>query len=272
MTSISSVSYNDDPNADISGGVLNFVKSSIAANNPDPARGAKSTDNIEDIKNNALANFATQNRLVTREDYIIRSYSMPARFGSIAKAYIVPDDQIAQDDLEEKRVANPLAMNLYVLGYDATKKLVNLNNAVKENLKTYLGNYRILTDAVNIKNAFIINIGVNFEISARANYNSNDVLLRCVARLKRYFDISRWQLNQPIIKSEILNALGNVDGVQSVLDVQFTNLYDTTQNYSGNIYDLNTAEKNGIVYPSLDPSIFEVKFPNQDIKGRIVSY
>jgi hypothetical protein len=272
LTSISSVSYDDDPNADISGGVLNFVKSSIAANNPEPARGAKSTDNIEDIKNNALANFATQNRLVTREDYIIRTYSMPARFGSIAKAYIVPDDQIAQDDLEEKRVANPLAMNLYVLGYDATKKLVNLNNAVKENLKTYLGNYRILTDAVNIKNAFIINIGVNFEISARANYNSNDVLLRCVARLKRYFDISRWQLNQPIIKSEILNALGNVDGVQSVLDVQFTNLYDTTQNYSGNIYDLNTAEKNGIVYPSLDPSIFEVKFPNQDIKGRIVSY
>ena len=74
------------------------------------------------------------------------------------------------------------------------------------------------------------------------------------------------------IKSEILNALGNVYGVQSVLDVQFTNLYDTTQNYSGNIYDLNTAEKNGVVYPSLDPSIFEVKFPNQDIKGRIVSY
>ena len=115
LTSISLVNYDDDPNADISGGVLNFVKSSIAANNPEPARGAKSTDNIEDIKNNTLANFATQNRLVTREDYIVRTYSMPARFGSVAKAYIVPDDQIAQDDLEEKRIDNPLAMNLYVL-------------------------------------------------------------------------------------------------------------------------------------------------------------
>ena len=272
LTSISRIQYDDDPNSDISRGVLNFVKSSIAANNPEPARGARSTDNIEDIKNNTLANFATQNRLVTREDYIIRSYSMPSRFGSIAKAYIVPDDQIAQDDLEEIRISNPLAMNLYVLGYDSNKKLVNLNTAVKENLKTYLGNYRILTDAVNIKNAFIINIGIDFEITTKANYNSNDVILRCVERLKRYFDISRWQINQPIIKSDVLNVIANIDGVQSVLDVRFNNLYDTSLNYSGNIYDLGTAEKNGILYPSLDPSIFEVKFPNQDIKGRVVSY
>lgn len=272
LTTIQNIEYDDDPNSDISAGILNFVKKSVAVNNTDPARGAKSTDNIEDIKNNTLANFATQNRIVTRNDYIIRAYSMPARFGSIAKAYIVPDDQIAQDDLEEKRIANPLAMNLYVLGYDATKKLVNLNDAVKENLKTYLGNYRILTDAVNIKNAFIINIGIDFEITAKPNYNSNDVLLRCVDRLKRYFDISRWQINQPIIKSEVLNVLANMDGVQSVLDVQFKNLYDTTKNYSGNIYDLRAAEKNGVVYPSLDPSVFEVKFPNQDIKGRVVSY
>lgn len=272
LTSILSVSYDDDPNSNISGGVLNFIKNSLAVNNPEPARGARSTDNIEDIKNNTLANFATQNRIVTRNDYIIRTYSMPARFGSIAKAYIVPDDQIAQDMLEERRVSNPLAMNLYVLGYDSSKKLVNLNNAVKENLKTYLENYRILTDAVNIKNAFIINIGIDFEITIKANYNSNEVLIRCVERLKRYFEISRWQINQPIIKSEVLNTIANIDGVQSVLDIRFNNLYETSKNYSGNLYDLTAAEKNGVIYPSLDPSVFEVKFPNQDIKGRVVSY
>ena len=71
-----------------------------------------------DTKNNTLSNFATQNRLVTREDYIIRSYSMPAKFGSVSKAYIVPDDQILQQDQVEKRVPNPLAMNMYVLGYN----------------------------------------------------------------------------------------------------------------------------------------------------------
>ena len=271
LTQIQFVSYDDDVNADISGGVLNFVKNSLAINNPSPAIGARSVDNIEEVKNNAVANFATQNRLVTREDYIIRSYSMPARFGSVAKAYIVPDDQIAQEEAEERRVKNPLAMNLYVLGYNSSKQLVNLNDAVKENLKTYLDQYRIMTDAINIKNAFIINIGIDFEITVRPNYNSNEVLLRCIDRVKTYFDISKWQINQPIIKTEVLNTIANVTGVQSVIDIRFKNLYDTSLNYSGNVYSLSSAQKNGVIYPSLDPSIFEVKFPNRDIKGRVVS-
>jgi len=196
---------------------------------------------------------------------------MPARFGSVAKAYIVPDDQIAQEEAEERRIKNPLAMNLYVLGYNSSKQLVNLNDAVKENLKTYLDQYRIMTDAINIKNAFIINIGIDFEITVRPNYNSNEVLLRCIDRVKTYFDISKWQINQPIIKTEVLNTIANVTGVQSVIDIRFKNLYDTSLNYSGNVYSLSSAQKNGVIYPSLDPSIFEVKFPNRDIKGRVVS-
>lgn len=272
ITKVRKVVYDDDVNADISGGMLSFVKQSLAVNNPEPARGGKSRDTIQEIKNNTLSNFATQNRLVTREDYIVRSYSMPARFGSVAKAYIVPDDQIAQDDLEERRVANPLAMNMYTLGYDSNKKLVHLNQATKENLKSYLDQYRLMTDAVNIKNAFIINIGIRFEISVLPNYNSNDVLLKVISALKNMFDIDKWQINQPIIKSNVMTTIANVKGVQSVLDVQFNNLYDTTQNYSGNFYDLTSATKNGIIYPSLDPSIFEVKFPDKDIRGRVVSY
>ena len=227
---------------------------------------------MQDIKNNALANFATQNRLVTREDYIIRSYSMPAKFGSVAKAYIVPDDQLSQQDYQQSRIANPLAMNMYVLGFNSLKQLTELNLAVKENLKTYLGYYRILTDAVNIKDAFIINLGVQFEISVLPNYNSNEILLKCISTVQDHFNIDRWQINQPIVKSDILNLIGNVKGVQSVIGVSFNNLYDTTLGYSGNTYDLNTATKNGVVYPSLDPSIFEVKFPTQDIKGRVVNY
>jgi hypothetical protein len=163
-------------------------------------------------------------------------------------------------------------MNLYVLGFNASNQLVNLNQAVKENLKTYLDYYRILTDAINIKDAFIINIGINFEISVLPNYNSNEVLLKCINDLKSYFDVARWQINQPIIKSDVVTLLANVKGVQSVIGVSYSNLYNTTQGYSGNVYSLNTATKNGVVYPSLDPSIFEVKFPNQDIKGRVVSY
>jgi len=197
---------------------------------------------------------------------------MPAKFGSVAKAYIVPDDQISQEAYEQNRIANPLAMNMYVLGFNQSKQLVALNDAIKENLKTYLGYYRILTDAVNIKDAFVINIGVQFEISVLSNYNSNEVLLNCINNLKDYFNVDRWQINQPIIKSEVLNLLGNVKGVQNVINVTFNNLYETSSNYSGNAYDLAAATKNGVIYPSLDPSIFEVKFPNQDIKGRVVNY
>jgi len=197
---------------------------------------------------------------------------MPVNYGSVAKSYIVPDDQITQQDLEVSRTPNPLALNMYVLGYNENKQLVELNAAIKENLKTYLGYYRMLTDAVNIKNAFIINIGVDFKISVLPNYNSNDVLLRCIDALKTYFEIDKWQINQPIIKSEVLNILGNTKGVQSVFSVEFKNLYDSDLGYSGNIYDLSAADRKGILYPSLDPSIFEVRFTNKDITGQVLTY
>ena len=271
LTLVNFVEYNDDINTSNSGNLVNFVKSTIAVNNSGPASGAKTSDTLQDIKNNALANFATQNRLVTREDYIIRAYSMPAKFGSVAKAYIVPDDQITQTNYQQSRIANPLAMNMYVLGFNDSKQLFELNQAVKENLKTYLNYYRILTDAVNIKDAFIINLGIDFEISVLPNYNSNEVLLKCINALKSMFNVDRWQINQPIIKSDITTTLANTKGVQTVVGATISNLYDITFGYSGNVYDINSATKNGVIYPSLDPSIFEVKFPNRDIKGRVVN-
>ena len=272
LTNVDYVEYDNDINIVLNGGLVNYVKNSLSVTNPTPAVGAKTADTLQDIKNNALANFATQNRLVTREDYIIRSYSMPGKFGSVAKAYIVPDDQISQNDFETTRIPNPLAMNLYVLGFNESKQLVELNTAVKENLKSYLDYYRILTDAINIKNAFVINIGIDFEISVLPNYNSNEVLLRCIDSLKTLMNIDRWQINQPIIKSDLITALAGIKGVQSVISVSLKNLYDDALGYSGNVYDLTTATRNGVIYPSLDPSIFEVKFPDSDIKGKVVTY
>jgi hypothetical protein len=272
LTNIQQINYDEDVNSTASIPVFNFVKNTVAVTNPSPAAGAKNSDTLQDIKNNALANFATQNRTVTRDDYIIRAYSMPAKYGSIAKAYVVPDDQIIQEDYTQNRLPNPLALNMYVLGFNENKQLIALNDSIKENLKTYLNYYRILTDAINIKDAFVINIGVQFEISVLSNYNSNEVLLNCINALKTYFDVDRWQINQPVIKTEVMNIISNVRGVQNLVNITINNLYDTTLGYSGNIYDLSSATKNGVIYPSLDPSIFEVKFPNQDIKGRVVNY
>ena len=178
------------------------------------------------------------------------------------------------------RIPNPLALNMYVLGYDSKKKLTNVNQAVKENLQTYLGQYRMVTDAINIKNAFVINIGVQFEIMTRPNFNKNEVLIRAIETVKSFFDIDRWQINQPIIIQELAYELSIVDGVGAIvppsqdnpknLQVLITNKFSRSDGYSGNIYDINYATKDGIVYPSLDPSIFELKYPNTDIEGRAI--
>lgn len=269
LTNIVDVVYQIDSQAlDIS--LLNRIKASVATTNPLPAVGGKSEETIEEVRQNALSTFAAQQRAVTAQDYIIRSYSLPSRFGSVAKAYVIQDQQINPDNGQEM-IPNPLAINLYTLGYDANGNLVPLNAAVKENLKTYINVYRILTDAVNIKDANVINIGVKFEVITLPEYNSNEVLLKCIDKLKSIFAINRWQINQPIVLSKIYTELDRVEGVQSVPSIKIANLYGTAGGYSTNVYDLAAATKNGVIYPSLDPSIFEVKYLNNDIVGKVVS-
>lgn len=263
------------------------VKNSVAFTNPEAATGGRDGETVEEIRANALANFPTQQRAVTKEDYIARIYSMPARFGAIAKAYIVQDDQLNEaqtaiitrdidgniikgidKQIQSTRIPNPLALNLYLLGFDKDKQLTTLNDAVKENLKIFLGQFRMLTDAINIKDGYIINIKVKFEIIAFKNENKREVVLRCVDALKKHFDIDRWQFNEPIFLSDLQRVLFTIKGVQAVVSVDIENLFQTADGYSGNIYDVDQALKDGILYPSLDPSIFEVKFLDRDIVGR----
>jgi len=270
ITTINEIEYNDDQSL---GQVdLAFVKSSVAINNAIPATGGREKEDIETLRQNAMASFASQNRAITREDYIVRCYSLPRKFGSVAKAYIVGDTQQDSNDTTYPRdtISNPLALNLYTLSYDINKNLVPLNPALKQNLRTYLSNFRMLTDAINIKTAHIINIGVNFEIVPRPSFNSNEVLIRCVDLLKKILDNDKMQINMALNISNLMTELDKVEGVQSVADFEIVNFYDITKGYSGNLYDIKTATKNNIIYPSLDPSIFEVKYPNQDIKGKIV--
>ena len=219
-----------------------------------------------------MAAFASQHRTVTREDYIVRTYSMPSRFGRVAKAYITQDDQITPYTSEVNRIPNPLALNLYVLGYEGNKRLVNLNPATKTNLSTYLEQHRMLTDAVNIKDGYVINVGIDFEITTFKSYNNQEVLLECINELKEYFDVDKWQINQPIIINEAMNLISNVKGVISVQKFEVSNISDETKGYSKFKYDIVGATRSGVIYPSLDPSIFEVRFPNIDIKGRVTTY
>jgi hypothetical protein len=257
---------------DLNKTLFNYVRNSVASSNPEPATGGGPGDTVQEIRNNAMATFSSQNRTVTKEDYLVRTLSMPPKFGAIAKAYITQDDQISPLVTGPNQIPNPLALNLYVLAYNQNKRLTKASRATKENLSTYLEQHRMLTDAINIKDAFYINIGLEFEIVTFKNFNNEDVLRDCIDSLKRYFDIDRWQINQPIIISEIYNAIGEVTGVQSVPKVTIDNLVGVEKGYSPFKYDLEDATLKGIIYPSLDPSIFEIRFPNRDIKGRVIQY
>jgi len=126
----------------------------------------------------------------------------------------------------------------------------------------------MLTDGVNIIDGFIINIGVDFEIRVYGGYNKREVLTRCINELKDYFNIDNWTFNMAINISEIELLIAGVEGVQSVPKCEITN--KCLGNYSSHSYNIQDATKGKMVYPSLDPSIFEVKFPNKDIKGRVV--
>jgi hypothetical protein len=260
---------------------LNTSKNSLTFTNPAPATGGASEETLTEIKQNALAYFNAQNRAVTRQDYLTRIYSLPQKFGNLAKAYIVQDEQInLAEDGTLTTIPNPFAMNMYMLAYDSNKKLTAVNDALKQNIKMYLSQYRMLTDAINLKSAYIINIGVKFAIITQRGYNKNEVLFNCVQAVKNHLDITRWQINQPIVLSDIAYKISLVDGVASVVPptdnnpntelILIDNKTSVSSGYSGNVYDIASATKKGVLYPSLDPSIFEVKYPNQDILGKVV--
>ena len=266
----------------LNAGLVSTTKNSIAINNPLPAAGGRSAESIIEVKNNALAYFQAQQRAVTKEDYITRVYALPPKYGNIAKSYVVQDSQLDSKAgaSSEDRIANPLALNMYLLGYDANKKLSTVNQAVKENVQTYLTQFRMVTDAVNIKDAFVINIGVKFNILAKVGYNNEEIVLKAIQVVRDFFNIDKWQINQPIVIADLAYQISLVDGVSSIvapednnpkkLPVVITNKFAVGSGYSGNAYDIVSATRDGIVYPSLDPSCFELKFPNTDIEGRIV--
>ena len=197
-------------NSNLNSVTANTIFSSLAVTNPEAADGGGDGDTIEEIRQNASANFATQLRNVTQDDYLVRSLSMPAKYGVIAKAYIEPTKAQSMSAGESNSV-----LDLYVLSYNASNKLNTASTALKQNLTTYLSQYRMVNDAVNIKDGFIINIGVNFDIIVLPEFNSNQVLFDCIEALKTYFAIDKWQINQPIVLRELYILLDRITGVQN---------------------------------------------------------
>tara|TARA_Y100000994_G_scaffold249303_1_gene260252 strand:+ start:447 stop:2474 length:2028 start_codon:yes stop_codon:yes gene_type:complete len=289
--------------------LFNTVTNSVACENEIPATGGRGAETIKEIKENALAYFGAQNRAVTAQDYQVRCLAMPSKFGSVAKAFVIQDNKLdanspagtlASPDNQEEFIrlinknaglpeseikanvdlflqgkqnrasdaSNPFSINIYTLGYNSSKNLTTLNGAVKENLKRYLNNYKMITDGLNIVDGYVINFAIEFDVTALTGYNRREVLTNCNIALQDYFNIDNWTFNDTININEVELILANIEGVVSVSKLEFKNRCGGT--YSSRSYNFVDATKNNIIYPSLDPSIFELKYPNQDIKGRIV--
>ena len=299
IKNISSVTYLND----VSGltpsqnSLLTTVKNSFRISNPNPAVGGQNEESVEEIRQNALANFGSQNRTVTVDDYISRIYSIPPRFGSIAKVMVIPNSDLSistnqtllngfvnnenqttliNNSLENNfrkvnfDVSNPFSLNLYVLSYNSNKNLTQTNDALVYNIRHYLQKYKIISDSINIIDGYIINIGVDFKILVYNNFNKKEVLDQCLQKAKDFFNVDKWYFNQPININQLELELAKVEGVQSISEVVFKNLNQNDGNYSPHEYNLSEATHNKIIYPSLDPSVFEVKFPDNDIRGAVI--
>ena len=242
------------------------IFNSLFVTNPAAASGGQDGDSIQEIRQNSLVNFHNQLRTVTIDDYLLRALSLPSIYGTVAKAYAEAEKQV---DVQAGQ--SPASVALFILTYNQNKNLTQASPAIKRNLQTYLSEYRVLNDTVVLRDAYIINIGVNFEIITLPNFNSNQVLLACIDTLKTFFSIDNWQINEPILLRDIYVTLDRIEGVQTVKNVEIVNKTGAGLGYSEYAYDTKGATINNVVYPSIDPMIFEVKYPDSDIQGRVVS-
>jgi hypothetical protein len=264
IKNISSVTYLNDTTGltPSQNSLLTTIKNSLRISNPNPAVGGQNEESVEEIRQNALANFGSQNRTVTVDDYISRVYSIPPRFGSIAKVMVIPNSDLSistnqtllsgfvnndnettliNNSLENNfrkvnfDVSNPFSLNLYVLSYNSNKNLTQINDALVYN-----------------------------------NFNKKEVLDQCLQKAKDFFNVDKWYFNQPININQFELELAKIEGVQSVAEVKFKNLTQNDGDYSPHEYNLSEATHNKIIYPSLDPSVFEVKYPDNDIRGAVI--
>jgi hypothetical protein len=251
-------------NLNLNSTIADYIFSSITSTNLAAATGGKGGDSIDEIRQNTLVSIASQQRAVTAEDYLVRALSMPSDFGAISKAYI------EKPKLTDNQVSTIETLNLFCLGLNTQGHFSQPSNTLKKNLRTYLSQNRIIGDNIEIRDAFIINITISFELVVLPEFNNNEVLLKCIEELQNYFDKSKWQINQPIILRDLFVLLDKIEGAQTIRKVTIENKAGTSLGYSQYSYDIEGATYKQVIYPSLDPSIFEVKYPDQDIKGKVV--
>jgi hypothetical protein len=230
------------------------IKTSLNVLNENEAVGGEDKPTLNQMRYEYKGHMNSQNRIVTKADLLSRVYTMPSNFGRVFRAGIT------------KNSANPLATQLFIISRNKAKKLTHSSDTLKKNLETYLNQFRLISDAVDIMDAFVINVGVEYEIVSDGLIHKNIVIQQINNNIKAYFDIKKWQIDQPINKSEIHNIVLNSAGVISLLDVKVVNKF--SGDYSQTAFDVDTNTKNNFIVGPVG-SIFEMLNPNSDIIGYV---
>lgn len=233
------------------------VRASMSVDNIAPASGGENAPTINELKTKVPSARNAQSRIVTREDLLARVYTMPSNFGRVFRAGV------------RSNPVNPLAAQLFIISRDIDRNLVTSPDSLKENLITYLNQFRMISDAIDILDTPVVNVGVEFEVVTEPQANKNLVVQGIISRLKRFFLIDNFQIDQPIRISDVRNIIFNNPGVISVTNLKFKNLNGNIKEreYNNNTINITTNTIKGMLFPP-PGGIFEIKYPNQDIVGQ----
>jgi hypothetical protein len=235
---------------------VSFVSNTLEITNEEAITSVNTAITIEELKQRAIASYASQNRAVSKQDYESLVYNMPAKFGAIKRANIVNDPSSTNRRL-----------SLYVISEDSNAKLAVTNSVVKNNLRNWLTSYKMLNDVVDIIDAKIINFSVDFVAQIDKRFDADSVLAECIEEVKDYFAEVAY-VGEPIYITRIYQRLNDVDGVVDVKDVVLENL--TGGNYSSSSLNFRDAlSRDGTFIKMPQNAIAELKFPDLDIKGTV---
>ena len=241
----------------LNAGDVDFVMSSIEVTNEESFVGDVSIPSAEELKIRAKNYFVTQKRAVTLQDYKSLSYNMPNQFGAIKRVNIVPDNNSFKRNL-----------NMYIISENFSGQLINCNSTLKNNLKNWISTHKMVNDTIDILNARVINFAIEFQVIGETNENKYTILQRAITALKLKF-INHYDIGEPIFISSIYNILNEVDGVEDTTDVRV--YHKVGGQYSTTRFDFDKyLSADGRVVRGFENIIFELKFPNDDIKGSII--
>ena len=230
------------------------VMQSLQSTNEEPILGDVTGMSSEEIKRHAIDAYASQNRAVTAQDYVSVVYRMPAKYGKVKRCAIMQDP----DSLKRN-------LNLYVISTDFNNRLVETNSTVKDNLKFWIQDYKMINDTIDILDAKVVNIGVNFVIMAESGFDKYEVLEACRAELNAYFS-DHFEIGEPLYMTRLYKLLGNVRGVLDVVNIKINS--KSGSNYSTTFFDIDTnmSDDGRMLFVPQD-NILEVRFSGLDIVG-----